>query len=90
MLNIEIDFNKLIELIPSYWIMSELLFKNIFHLSLFLRGNGKFVSVSFFFSFPYLQIEVCARVCVRVAHTKKLHTLLVDLTYRGYLTSDQI
>ena len=55
-----------------------------------LRCNGKFVSVSFFFSFPYLQIEVCARVCVRVAHTKKLHTLLVDLTYRGYLTSDQI
>ena len=27
---------------------------------------------------------------MRVAHTKKLHTLLVDLTYRGYLTSDQI
>ena len=70
--------------------MLVLLFKNIFHLSLFLRGNGKFVSVSFFFSFPYLQIEVCARVCVRVAHTKKLHTLLVDLTYRGYWTSDQI
>ena len=70
--------------------MLVLLLKNIFHLSLFLRGNGKFVSVSFFFSFPYLQIEVCARVCVRVAHTKKLHTLLVDLTYRGYLTSAQI